>query len=157
MKISLYYVGKSSYDFVKEGCDLYFSRLKHYTKFEEVLIEDVKKASKLAPDQLKLAEGEKILAKIDSNDFVVLLDEKGKSFTSVAFANWIEQKQVQSTSHLIFIIGGAFGFSPEIYERANMKLQLSAMTFSHQIIRTIFAEQLYRAFTIIKGEPYHNN
>ena len=157
MKISLFAVGKTSYPFVQEGCNMYYNRLKHYTKFEEVIIEDVKKAGNLSSDQLKLEEGKKILAKIEGNDFVVLLDEQGKAFHSNQFADWIAQKQVQSTSHLVFVIGGAYGFSPELYERANMKLQLSAMTFSHQIIRSIFAEQLYRAFTIIKGEPYHNN
>ena len=157
MKICLLYVGKTSYDFVKEGCSLYFNRLKHYTKFEEVLIEDVKKPGNLTPEQLKSAESTKILSKLEATDFVVLLDEKGKVFNSTAFAKWIEQKQVQSTSRLVFIIGGAYGFAPEVYAKANMKLQLSAMTFSHQIIRSIFAEQLYRAFTIIKGEPYHNN
>jgi 23S rRNA (pseudouridine1915-N3)-methyltransferase len=157
MKISLFAVGKTSYPFVQDGCNLYYKRLIHYTKFEEVIIEDVKKAGNLSPDQLKQEEGKKILARIEASDFVVLLDENGKSFNSNQFADWIAQKQVQSTSHLIYIIGGAYGFSPELYERANMRLQLSAMTFSHQIIRSIFAEQLYRAFTIIKGEPYHNN
>lgn len=156
MKISLFNVGKTSYNFVEDACSLYFNRLKHYTKFDFVIIEDVKKGGKLAPEQLKIEEGKKILSKISNTDFVVLLDEKGKSFSSVKFAQWIEQKQVQSTQHLIFVVGGAFGFSDEVYERANMKLQLSSMTFSHQIIRSIFAEQLYRAFTIIKGEPYHN-
>ena len=156
MRISLIYVGKTSYPFVKEGCALYFSRLQHYTKFEEVLVEDIKKAASLSVESLKTEEGKKILQKIDAQDFVVLLDEKGKNFSSVAFAAWIEQKQVQSVGRMVFIIGGSFGFSDEVYQRANFQLQLSAMTFSHQIIRTIFAEQLYRAFTIIKGEPYHN-
>ncbi|MCB9257693.1 MAG: 23S rRNA (pseudouridine(1915)-N(3))-methyltransferase RlmH [Chitinophagales bacterium] len=156
MKVSFAYIGKTSYSFVQEACNLYFNRIKHYCKFEEVLIEDVKKAGTLSPDQLKLEEGKKLLAKIDNKDFLVLLDEKGKDFTSVAFASWIEQKQVQGISSLVFVVGGAYGFSKEVYDRANMKLQLSKMTFSHQIIRAIFAEQLYRAFTIIKGEPYHN-
>jgi 23S rRNA (pseudouridine1915-N3)-methyltransferase len=157
MKISLFAIGKTSYPFVQEACNLYYNRLKHYTKFEEVIIEDVKKPGNLSQDQLKSEEGKKLLAKIDVNDFVVLLDEKGSAFNSNQFADWIAKKQVQSTAQIIFIIGGAFGFSPEVYERSNMKLQLSVMTFSHQIIRSIFAEQLYRAFTIIKGEPYHNN
>jgi len=156
MKISLLNVGKTSYSFVEEAYKLYFNRLKHYTKFEFVVIDDVKNGGKLKPEQLKKEEGKKIIAKLSNSDFVVLLDEKGKNFTSVQFANWIEQKQIQSTQHLVFVIGGAFGFSDEVYARANMKLQLSSMTFSHQIIRSIFAEQLYRAFTIIKGEPYHN-
>lgn len=156
MKIKFLTVGKTSYAFVKDACDLYFNRLKHYTKFEELVIADVKKASKLSKDQLKQKEGILILSKINPQDFVVILDEKGKSFDSVGFANWMEQKQVQGTSTLVFVVGGAFGFSTEMYQRANMKLQLSSMTFSHQIIRAIFAEQIYRAFTIIKGEPYHN-
>lgn len=156
MKISLLTVGKTNYSFVAEGCDLYFNRLKHYCKFEFVPLEDVKKAGKLSPDQLKIKEGEKILSKLNSSDFLVLLDEKGKAFDSMQFAQWIEQKQIQSTAHIVFVVGGAFGFSSDVYERANAKLQLSKMTFSHQIIRAIFAEQLYRAFTIIKGEPYHN-
>lgn len=156
MKISLLTVGKTNYPFVAEGCTLYFNRLKHYCKFEFVELEDVKKAGKLSPDQLKIKEGDKILNRLDKQDFVVLLDEKGQSFDSVQFAAWIEQKQTQSTGHVFFIVGGAYGFSPAVYERANLKLRLSKMTFSHQIIRAIFAEQLYRAFTIIKGEPYHN-
>lgn len=156
MKIQLMYVGKTSYPFVKEACDLYFNRLKHYTKFEEICIEDVKNAGKLKPEQLKVEEGKKILQKIQATDMLVLLDEKGKQFTSVSFAEWIEKLQVQGTQNLIFLVGGAFGFSEDVYTRANFKLQLSSMTFSHQIIRSIFAEQLYRAFTIIKGEPYHN-
>lgn len=156
MKVSFVYIGKSSYDFVKEACALYFSRVKHYCKFEEILIEDVKKAGALSTEQLKQEEGKKLLAKLDNKDFIVLLDEKGKDFNSVAFASWLEQKQVQGTTRLVFVVGGAFGFSQEVYDRADMKLQLSKMTFSHQLIRAIFAEQLYRAFSIIKGEPYHN-
>ena len=142
---------------MKDACRLYFTRLKFYTKLEEFLIDDVKKAGNLSAQQLKTLEGKKILAKISRQDFLVLLDEKGKAFNSVEFANWIEQKQVQGTSNLVFVVGGAFGFSDEVYQRANLQLQLSKMTFSHQIIRAIFAEQLYRAFTIIKGDPYHNS
>ena len=144
MKISLIYVGKTNQAFVKEGFDMYKKRLMHYTSFEEICIEDVKNPKNLTSDMLKQLEGEKILKKIDQNDFVILLDEKGKNFNSVAFAHFMEQKMIESTKHIVFIIG------------AHFKVQLSAMTFSHQIIRLIFAEQLYRAFTIIKGESYHN-
>ncbi len=157
MKISLIYIGKTNQNFVKDGSQLYFNRIKRYINFEEMLLNDVKNGSKLKPDLLRIKEGELLLKKIQPNDFVVLLDEKGKVFTSVKFANWIEQKMVQGTSHLVFVVGGAFGFSEEVYKRSNMKLQLSSMTFSHQIIRVIFGEQLYRAFTIIKREPYHND
>ena len=156
MKISLIYVGKTNQAFVKEGFDMYKKRLMHYTSFEEICIEDVKNPKNLTSDMLKQLEGEKILKKIDQNDFVILLDEKGKNFNSVAFAHFMEQKMIESTKHIVFIIGGAFGFSDVIYARAHFKVQLSDMTFSHQIIRLIFAEQLYRAFTIIKGESYHN-
>lgn len=157
MKISLIYIGKTNQNFVKEGCELFFKRIKRYINFEEIQINDVKNAGKLKPRQLKIKESELLLNKIESTDYVVLLDEKGKTFTSVKFADWIERNMVQGVTSLVFVIGGAFGFSDEMYERANMKLQLSCMTFSHQIIRVIFAEQLYRAFTIIKGEPYHND
>lgn len=157
MKISLIYIGKTNQNFVKEGCTLFFKRIKRYTNFNEFQINDVKNAGKLNPSQLKVKESELFLNKIESTDYVVLLDEKGKSFTSVKFADWLEKNMVQGVTNLVFVIGGAFGFSDEMYERANMKLQLSSMTFSHQIIRVIFAEQLYRAFTIIKGEPYHND
>jgi 23S rRNA (pseudouridine1915-N3)-methyltransferase len=157
MKISLIYIGKTNQNFVKEGCEMYFKRIKRYTNFEEVRINDVKNGNKMQAEILKVKEGELLLNKIQATDFVILLDEKGKSFTSVKFANWIEQKMVQGATHLVFIVGGAFGFSEAVYQRANMKLQLSTMTFSHQIIRVIFGEQLYRAFTIIHREPYHND
>ena len=157
MKITLIQVGKTNQNFVKEGFEMYRKRLVHYTKFEEFIIEDIKNPKNIKTDKLKQLEGEKILKKLNNTDFVVLLDEKGKNFTSKAFATWIENKMIQSTKNLVFVIGGAFGFSDEVYQRANSKLRLSDMTFSHQIIRAIFAEQLYRAFTIIKGEKYHNS
>lgn len=157
MKITLIYVGKTNQNFVKEGFEMYKKRIIHYTKFEEVVIEDIKNTKKIQTKKLKFLEGEKILKKISNTDFVILLDEKGKNFSSKNFSKWIENKMIQSTKHIVFIIGGAFGFSKEVYNRANLKLKLSDMTFSHQIIRIIFAEQLYRALTIIKGEKYHNS
>lgn len=157
MKVTFIYIGKTNQNFVKEGFEMYKKRIVHYTNFEEVCIEDVKNPKNIKADKLKQLEGEKILKKLNNTDFVVLLDEKGKAFNSNTFANWIENKMIQSTKNLVFIVGGAFGFSPEVYQRANSKIKLSDMTFSHQIIRAIFAEQLYRAFTIIKGEKYHNN
>lgn len=157
MKITLIQVGKTNQNFVKEGFELYQKRIVHYTKFEVVIIEDIKNPKNIKSDKLKIMEGEKILKKLSNTDFVVLLDEKGKTFTSKTFATWIESKMIQSTKNVVFVIGGAFGFSESVYQRANSKLRLSDMTFSHQIIRAIFAEQLYRAFTIIKGEKYHNS
>jgi 23S rRNA (pseudouridine1915-N3)-methyltransferase len=157
MKVSLIYIGKTNQNFVKDGFEIFAKRLKHYTKFQEILIEDVKNAGKLPKDELKKLEGEKLLSKVNNTDFLVLLDEKGKSFQSVLFAKWLEQKAVQGTQHIIFAVGGAFGFSEKVYERADFSLRLSDMTFSHQLIRLIFAEQLYRAYTIINNEPYHND
>ncbi|MCB9227139.1 MAG: 23S rRNA (pseudouridine(1915)-N(3))-methyltransferase RlmH [Chitinophagales bacterium] len=156
MKVKLLVIGKTTQSYVDEGCSIFFNRLQHYTNFEFQVIQDKKNINKLQIEQRKQEEGTQILKVLLPTDFVVLLDEKGRSFTSVKFAKWIEQQQLNAVSQIVFVVGGAYGFAPEIYERANMKMQLSSMTFSHQLIRLIFAEQLYRAFTIIKGEPYHN-
>lgn len=156
MKVALLYIGKTQQPFVREGFAMYKKRIVHYTHFEEIQVDDVKNPKNLSVKQLKEQEGEKILKKINSTDFVVLLDEKGRSFNSLQFAQWVENKMLQSTKKILFVVGGAFGFSDAVYQRANSKICLSAMTFSHQIIRVIFAEQIYRAFTIIKGESYHN-
>lgn len=157
MKVSLLYIGKTNQKFVKEGFEMFAKRLQHYCRFQELVIEDIKNAGKMPREELKKQEGEKLLAKVSNTDFLILLDEKGKQFTSVQFAAWIEQLMVQGKTHLIFAVGGAFGFSETVYKRADAKLRLSDMTYSHQIIRVIFAEQLYRAFTIINNEPYHND
>lgn len=135
---------------------LYEKRLERYLNFKSVLIPDVKKGNKLPPDQLKIKEGEAILKKINTSDFLVLLDEKGKEFSSVQFAKFMEHKFQLGNRNLIFLIGGAYGFSDALYKRANQQLSLSKMTFSHQMIRLFFLEQIFRAMTIIKGEPYHN-
>ena len=157
MKVSLLYIGKTNQKFVKEGFEMFAKRLQHYTRFQEIQIDDVKNAGKMPKEELKKQEGEKLLSKISNTDFLVLLDEKGKQLTSVEFANWIEQKMVQGKTHIVFAVGGAFGFSEAVYNRADYKLRLSDMTFSHQIIRVIFAEQIYRAYSIINNEPYHND
>ncbi len=154
--IRLISIGKTVKGYLKEGEAEYEKRLQRYTKFEEVVIPELKRASNLSAQEVKQKEGELILKKTDTSDFVILLDENGKNMSSEEFAEWIEQKQVYGTSKLTFIIGGAYGFSPEVYDRAQYQLSLSKMTFSHQMVRMIFKEQLYRAFTIIKGEPYHH-
>ncbi len=154
MHIKLVVVGKTNTPFVKAGFDEYLKRLKHYVNFTYVELQDVKKFK--TKEDLQQAEGEKILSAIASSDHVILLDEKGKTFRSVEFARQIEQWQIQSVRQVVFVIGGAFGFSEAVYRRANMKMSLSAMTFSHQMIRLLFIEQLYRAFTIIRGEKYHH-
>lgn len=156
MKVKLIVVGKTAFDYLKEGESVYENRLIHYTNYERILIPDVKFPKNFSNEELKKKEGESILAKISNQEYVVLLDEKGKNFTSVSFANWINQKINENVNVLTFIIGGAYGFSKELYERANQKISLSEMTFSHQLVRVIFLEQLYRANTILKGEPYHH-
>lgn len=157
MAIKLICIGKTVKKYLQEGESEYVKRLSRYTKFDEVVIPDIKGASKMSFDEVKLREGQLILDKISENDFVVLLDENGKELNSNKFAQWLDQKQIYGTSKIVFVIGGAYGFSDHVYSRAQYKLSLSLMTFSHQMVRMIFKEQLYRAFTIIKGEPYHHN
>jgi 23S rRNA (pseudouridine1915-N3)-methyltransferase len=157
LKISIISIGKTNEKYLENGLEIYLGRLKHYTNLEWFELKDVKNSNKLSAEELKKKEGEMILSKIENGDVLILLDENGKNFTSREFSKVIEQQMMISTKHIIFLIGGAFGFSDEIYERANNKISLSKMTFSHQLIRLIFAEQLYRAFTILKGEKYHHN
>ena len=156
MKITLWTIGATNEVYLKEGIAIYQNRLKHYTNFK---IEDFKiKVPKSAEAKtVKKVEAEFISKKLQPSDVLILLDEKGKSYSSREFAAFIEKKQVAGTRHLIFLIGGAFGFDDAIYKRANGKLSLSAMTFSHQMIRLFFCEQLYRGFTILNNEPYHND
>lgn len=156
MKITLLTVGKTDRDWVRQGLDIYVSRLKHYIPFSMVEIPELKNVSALSKDQIKSKEGELILKNIRPIDDLILLDEHGKEYTSVEFAKVIQEKISYTGKDMVFVIGGAYGFSPEVYSRANSKISLSRMTFSHQMVRAIFAEQLYRAFTIMKGEPYHH-
>lgn len=157
MKIELWAIGKTNEKYLEEGINLYLKRLKHYLNFEFVIIPDVKQAGNLNPNQLKVKEGEVIITKLKNEDFLILLDERGDSFTSEAFATFLEQKMQLSYKKIVFLVGGAFGFSETLYERANGKLSLSKMTFSHQMVRLFFVEQLYRAMTILRNEPYHNS
>jgi 23S rRNA (pseudouridine1915-N3)-methyltransferase len=156
MNIRLIVVGKTNANYLKTGESDYEERLKHYCKFEELIIPPIKNGGKLLNKDLKIREGQLVLKNIDSTDHVILLDEKGKSFSSTDFSGFLNQKLISSTKRLVFVIGGAFGFSEEVYKRADSKISLSKMTFSHQMIRLIFKEQLYRAFTILKGEKYHH-
>ena len=155
MKIELWTLGKTDTDYIKEGISVYEKRLKHYVSFEIITLLDVKNPP-LSSEQLKIKEGEIILTKLQKDDFLIVLDEGGTLLSSNDFALFLEKKQVNSTKRVVFLIGGAFGFSQSIYEKADYKLSFSKMTFTHQMIRLIFAEQLYRAYTIIKGEKYHN-
>lgn len=156
MKITLLTVGKTDRDWVRQGLDIYVSRLKHYIPFSMVEIPELKNVSALSKDQIKAKEGELILKNIRPTDDLILLDEHGKEYTSVELAKVTQEKISYTGKDMVFVIGGAYGFSPEVYSRANSKISLSRMTFSHQMVRAIFAEQLYRAFTIMKGEPYHH-
>lgn len=156
MKITLLLVGKTVFPFVNEGVSLYEKRLTHYINYSRVEIPELKGVQSLSKEQIKEREGELILKNIRNTDDVILLDERGSTFTSIEWAAYLEKKINFSGKDIVFVIGGAYGFSQKVYERANGKISLSKMTFSHQIIRAIFLEQLYRAFTIIKGEPYHH-
>ncbi len=156
MKITLLTVGKTDKDWVKQGIDIYVSRLKHYIPFTINEIPELKNVSALSKEQIKSREGELILKNIKPADDVILMDEHGKEYTSVDFASLLQKKISYEGKDIVFVIGGAYGFSDEVYRRANSKISLSKMTFSHQMVRAIFTEQLYRAFTIIRGEPYHH-
>ena len=156
VKVKLSVIGKTKSEFLIEGENEYVKRLKHYCKFSELIIPDVKNTGKLSKKKLKEKEGNLILESIKNNDYVILLDDKGLALTSVNFAEFLNKKMVSSTNELVFVVGGAFGFSESVNKRANTKLSLSKMTFSHQMVRLIFKEQLYRAFTILKGEKYHH-
>ena len=156
MKITLLTVGKTDKDWVRQGTDIYVSRLKHYKPFTISEIPELKNVSALSKDQIKTKEGELILKNLKPSDDVILMDEHGKEYTSVDFASLLQKKITYEGKDIVFIIGGAFGFSDEVYRRANSKISLSRMTFSHQMVRAIFAEQIYRAFTIMRGEPYHH-
>jgi 23S rRNA (pseudouridine1915-N3)-methyltransferase len=162
MKITLVCIGKTDFPFVEEGMGVYESRLKHYCKFSSVYIPALKGVSSLSKEQIKEKEGELILKELGiqkgkpaGKKHLVLLDERGKSFSSVEFASSLEKLEGMD-KEVCFVIGGAYGFSDAVYQAADQMVSLSKMTFSHQIVRLIFIEQLYRAFTIIKGEPYHH-
>lgn len=156
MNIKLIVVGKSEEKYLREAVEIYLKRLTHYINFEIVVLPDVKNAKNMSVAELKDKEAELILKQTAKADKVVLLDEKGKEYSSVEFSKYIAKQMNASVKTLAFVVGGAFGFSEKVYSQANEKLSISKMTFSHQMIRLLFVEQLYRAFTIIKGEPYHN-
>ena len=156
MKITLVTVGKTDKDWVKKGLDIYVSRLKHYISFNITEIPELKNVSALTTAQIKQKEGELILKNVRSADELILLDERGSMLSSVEMAKKLQDKITYSGRDIVFVIGGAYGFSDDVYDRADSKISLSKMTFSHQMVRVIFVEQLYRSFTIIKGEPYHH-
>ena len=156
MKIQLIVIGKTNQDFVQKGLDDFCARLKHYIPFDLEVIPDIKNTKSLSFEQQKEREGELILKTFQPGDFIVLLDEKGKEFTSLKFAEYLEKKTHTVSKRLVFVIGGPYGFSQKVYEAVHEKIALSKMTFSHQMIRLIFVEQIYRAMTILNNEPYHH-
>ena len=153
-KIELWAIGKTERGWVEDGAATYAGRVGRYVSFDFHIFPDVKE--RVEPAILKKKEGESVLKKLEPGDFLVLLDEHGREFGSVDFSNWLQNRLADGQKRTIFLIGGAFGFSPEIYSRADLKISLSKMTFPHQLIRVMFLEQLYRGFSIAKNEPYHN-
>lgn len=156
MKIKLITIGKTDEQFLKEGINKYVARLKHYIDFQIIEIPDVKMGKKINVILQKETEGKEIIKHISKSDFVVILDEKGKEYNSINFSQFI-QERMNTGMDLTFIIGGPFGFSDEIYVQADSKIALSQLTFSHQMVRLFFTEQIYRSFTILKGEKYHHD
>lgn len=156
MNISLVVVGKTNIDYIEKGIDVYCKRISNYNKFDITTINDIKNPKNLTVDQIKQQEGETILKAISKYDYIILLDEKGKQFKSIEFASWIEKLNFQAHRNICFVVGGAYGFSDDVYQKANDKISISKMTFSHQMIRLLFVEQLYRAYTILSNEPYHH-
>jgi 23S rRNA (pseudouridine1915-N3)-methyltransferase len=155
VKVSLLQIGKTDESYLQEGCSIYESRLKHYVGFDiETILWNKKNVS---IEEQKNQEGQLILKRINMQDFLVLLDENGKEFNSMEFSHWIQKSMNAGIKRLVIVIGGPFGFSDKVYARANQKIALSQMTFSHQMVRLFFLEQLYRGFTILKGEKYHHN
>lgn len=155
MKTLLILVGKTTSKVFNTGINDYVERISHYMPFDIITILELKNTKNITEEQQKEKEGELILKHIQPGDTLVLLDEHGKELRSIELANWLERKQ-QTCRRLVFVIGGPYGFSKEVYDKANEKISLSKMTFSHQMVRLIFTEQIYRACTIIKGEPYHH-
>ncbi len=156
MQVRLIVVGKTNKKYLIEGEQEYEKRLKHYIRFEEIVIPELKKAKNLSELQIKQKEGELILGKTENSDFLILLDENGKEYNSVGFSQFLQKQLNSGVKRVTFVVGGAYGFSDEVYKRSNQKIALSKMTFSHQMVRLIFKEQLYRGFTILKNEPYHH-
>ena len=156
MKISLICMGKTKPGYIQAGIQEYIKRVNRYASFDYIEIPDFKKGKNLSENEIRKKEGELILAKVNPASTLVLLDEKGRQFSSTDFANSLQSK-LSLGKNLCIVIGGAYGFSEEVYQKANEKVSLSRMTFSHQMVRLIFLEQLYRAFSILKGEPYHHS
>lgn len=156
MEITLIVIGKTNAKYLIEGLDEYTRRLKHYISYNINILPDIKNTKNLSEEQQKETEGKLILNALKPGDFIVLLDERGKEFSSMQFSDYLQRKMNSGLRRLVFIVGGPYGFSKDVYNKADEKLSLSKMTFSHEMIRLFFTEQIYRAMTIIRGEPYHH-
>jgi 23S rRNA (pseudouridine1915-N3)-methyltransferase len=156
MKIALVQTGKTTDLHISGIADLYISRIRKYNSFELITLPELKNSGNLPVQDQKIKEGKKLLQSMRSDDFIVLLDERGKELRTVDFSAWLEKVFMLSGKRIVFVIGGPWGFSDEVYGRANFMISLSKMTFPHQLVRLLFLEQLYRSFTIIRGEPYHH-
>lgn len=156
MDIVLYAIGRTRSGYVNEGIAEYCARLSRYIPFQFIEIPDVRTTRAMTTDIQKIREGELILDRLTSSDFVVLLDEHGREYTSMGFSEYMQKLMASGRKRLVFVIGGSYGFSKPVYERADAKLSLSKMTFNHEMVRMFFVEQIYRAMTIMRGEPYHH-
>ena len=156
MEITLIVIGKTNAKYLIEGLDEYTRRLKHYITYNINILPDIKNTKNLSEEQQKETEGKLILNALKPGDFIVLLDERGKEFSSMQFSDYLQRKMNSGLRRLVFVVGGPYGFSKDVYNKADEKLSLSKMTFSHEMIRLFFTEQIYRAMTIIRGEPYHH-
>ena len=156
MKIVLLVIGKTNQQYLIEGILKYQKRLQHYAKFEIIELQNIKNSKKITKTELAKMEGKLILNKLEISDYIILLDDKGKDFSSLQFSKKLTSLMQTGKKRLVFIVGGAYGFSNDIFSRCNERLSLSRMTFSHQMVRLFFVEQIYRAFTILNNEPYHH-
>lgn len=157
MKISLICIGKTSYEPIRESIERYTKRIPHYVPFELKELPDIKNTKSLSEAQQKEAEGDLLLRELSASDYVMLLDERGREYTSREFSKLISDKMVSLPGRLAFVVGGPYGFAQKVYDRADAKLSLSRMTFPHELVRLFFVEQIYRAMTILRGEPYHHD
>ncbi len=156
MKVCFLLLGKTTEAYLREGIGIFEKRVKNYLTFDLKILPELRNTANLSFEQQKSMEGKLILAAIEPSDWVVLLDEAGLEMSSVEFSKYIQRSMLQSRKSIVFVIGGPYGFAKEVYDRANEKMALSKMTFSHQMVRLVFLEQLYRAMTILKNEPYHH-
>lgn len=157
MKIMVLAVGKTSTDYIQKGIDLFLKRVNHYLPVELSIIPDLKSTKGLTEETQKTREGKSIIGAFTPGDVVILLDERGKEYTSRDFASMLDRRMVQGVKRMVFVIGGPYGFSKEVYDRADGLMSLSRLTFTHEMVRLFFIEQIYRAMTILKGEPYHHD